>query len=375
MRNKTIEILRNENVGDSLGKHNYNILSLDSTICNVSSFLVDNFYTLQDVNSSVDLFVNSSSLVNNPRKLNDAFLTVSYLSSYWAQNEFSVFYPFNVAVLGSVIVDGYTTDISIETIKSVATTYLVNNFPPSQFAESTRSNVIIPLYTRLPSLSSVYTLLDEDTSPTLTEEIQADNRFLTTPLETVKDWRITELQKYSNKQLLEKGFTLEELFYLRNILLKSPTALQPEYNVYLKFKSVWVDGLIVPLLNALKSNNPLFTIENVKNIVHVSVESLQQQTYGGFSFAAAQLLTGLTSKYFYDVISGQEYVTKFCQGLLSNGSTTSLSISSIPYDRSLNRLTNLEIDSINIQSVFPITRSLCRFVAINNQWICYDVIL
>ena len=45
----TQEIYREDCVGDSSGKHNYNLLSLDTTICNLSSqFFIsnNNFYTI-----------------------------------------------------------------------------------------------------------------------------------------------------------------------------------------------------------------------------------------------------------------------------------------------------------------------------------------
>lgn len=176
MRTLTFEINREECVGDSVGKHNYNSMSLDTAICNLSSLMftnTDNLLTwFNDISTvSNDLKNNANNFSNQSiLRYNITNTTINVLSSYWNTSEFTVQFEHNLYTADGNLngatsdpINAYTTSTPLTALINVAQNYLNNNFPVSSFNINTRANVVIFLYNTLnvKSLSNkTYAILD-----------------------------------------------------------------------------------------------------------------------------------------------------------------------------------------------------------------------
>jgi hypothetical protein len=162
MRTLTLEIKREECVGDSIAKHNYNLLSLDTTICNLSSDIYNTTNNIlswfNDISSNSQKYSETAKNFSTTAsdKYNINHTTINLLSSYWHTPEFTVQYQhnnynsdgFSNASDGSVI-DAYTLNTSLDTIKTNSQNYLNTNFPSSNYNIGTRANVIVFIYNTL----------------------------------------------------------------------------------------------------------------------------------------------------------------------------------------------------------------------------------
>jgi hypothetical protein len=83
-----------DNVGDVLGKINYNFLKHNNDLLDLESVSQKNFSTINKINSlmdRMDLLISQTDF----NKFQDLDTTVNLLSSYWNDFEFTVQYPFN----------------------------------------------------------------------------------------------------------------------------------------------------------------------------------------------------------------------------------------------------------------------------------------
>ena len=162
MRTLTFEINREECVGDSVGKHNYNSISLDTAICNLSSLFfknTDNLLTwFNDISTnSVALTINANNFSNQSIiRYNVTHTTINVLSSYWNTSEFTVQFEHNLYTADGNLngpssdrINAYTTSTPLTALINVAQNYLNNNFPVSAFNVNTRANVVMFLYNTL----------------------------------------------------------------------------------------------------------------------------------------------------------------------------------------------------------------------------------
>jgi hypothetical protein len=150
-RNLTFKIFPEDCVGDSVGKHNYNLISLDSQLCELSSMYFNdinsfyNIFTLFSANTAVliDLENNFSDI----SRVSRATTTVRLLSSYWQDNQFTVHYPLNISTLNNQKFYCLTEDENNDVIlKSLGKKYLTNNYPASAFNNQTIVNVMFFFY-------------------------------------------------------------------------------------------------------------------------------------------------------------------------------------------------------------------------------------
>jgi hypothetical protein len=84
----------NDNVGDSLGKINYNFLNINASLCNLKTNYkgdVDKLKKLEKLMDRLDAVIGQMDYDD----LQKMYTTVNLLSSYWDKTEFSVQYPFN----------------------------------------------------------------------------------------------------------------------------------------------------------------------------------------------------------------------------------------------------------------------------------------
>lgn len=168
-RQLTQEIFREDCVGDSSGKHNYNLLSLDTNICNISSqyFIVPN-----NINSIFNNFIENAprfsqvvDLFLDPKRFNLVSASVNLLSSYWTKHEFSVHYPLNISLLQNMTVSCPTVNQLDEKLISSAKTYLNQNYSAKNFEENTYANVIFFLYNVPVKPTDPNDLITSKTSP------------------------------------------------------------------------------------------------------------------------------------------------------------------------------------------------------------------
>jgi hypothetical protein len=159
-------------IGDSLGKHNYNALVLDTTICNLSSLMYNN------INSMSNIFQNLSSIMQsydtldrkyNEEKVNHITLassTVNLLSSFWSKYEFSVLYPLNAISLPTENLTILTpilsavnlknvNNLAVGTLRNFANSYLLENFDVNNFEQNAQVtvDVVFFLYNVMPNLT------------------------------------------------------------------------------------------------------------------------------------------------------------------------------------------------------------------------------
>jgi hypothetical protein len=162
MSNKLIyNINSSECVGDSLSKHNYNTLSLDTTHCNLSStyFTIQNNYwsVFMDLSDNINKFNEFASIFANPSRLNRASSATSYLSSYWQQSELTLTFPINIYQLDGRVKYYIDENFDLENLKGYAFNKLNSTYPPNNFIVNTKANVVFLLYSNNTNRSSVVT--------------------------------------------------------------------------------------------------------------------------------------------------------------------------------------------------------------------------
>lgn len=161
-------------IGDSVGKHNYNLMALDTTICNLSSLLYDNnvnYYSLSSSLSGLVVLMDTYSqyfdLINENlyNEFKKATTVVNLLSAYWGNYEFSIQVPINSISLSANDLTPFSTSLStinLENInnvverflKSLTKTHLTLNYPPQNYSDFTVVNASYLLYNLIPIKSN-----------------------------------------------------------------------------------------------------------------------------------------------------------------------------------------------------------------------------
>lgn len=145
-RQFTHEIYEEECVGNSVGKHNFNALSLETRICNLSSTYV---------NSNQDFIIGMNGILNQLNSIkqygdvtryNQMFTTVSLLSSYWNSPEFSITYPLNISSVNGLEINNPTVLTPTGQLITLAKGYLDKNFPAQSYPPNTKINVNMFVY-------------------------------------------------------------------------------------------------------------------------------------------------------------------------------------------------------------------------------------
>jgi hypothetical protein len=164
-----LKINPNECIGDSVGKHNYNFLLLDTSVCNLSSQIYLNqnqlstvAYTLTNL-ASLFQSVMTDVTQEKTEELLLAATTVELLSSYWGNYEFSITLPINAVTLNnndillcpllSSVTQQNINSIVNGSLKNVCLQELNNNYSAQNFYENTIVNVSLFLYNLIPSLN------------------------------------------------------------------------------------------------------------------------------------------------------------------------------------------------------------------------------
>jgi len=138
-------------VGDSLATHNLNALSLDTSICNLSSkfFNIDNNYltVFNDISTNITKFNQFADIFEDPIPLNKTSTATQFLSSYWKNIEFTVTFPINIYDISPykktrVFISENTPD---QTLIQNGINYLNRNYPVNNFVAGTKANVVFLL--------------------------------------------------------------------------------------------------------------------------------------------------------------------------------------------------------------------------------------
>ena len=140
------EIYPDDCVGNSAGKHNYNALSFETQVCNLSSTFADpnNTFTVNLTGFLAQL--DQLQQYGDLGRYNKMFSTVSLLSSYWNKPEFSILYPLNISSINNQTIDNPTVYTPAGQVISSAKNHLTNNFPPVDYPQFTKINVNTFLY-------------------------------------------------------------------------------------------------------------------------------------------------------------------------------------------------------------------------------------
>jgi hypothetical protein len=155
-KNFTYEILKEECVGDSLAKHNFNFLSLDSVLCNLSSLFFTEtnqntplFSVFYDLSTNKKIYNDNLPQMLNPYRFDRTHSAISLLSSYWMKQELTVEYEYNKSNKNNLVQDFFlNTDNAtfISELTSRGLDYIEQKFVNSKFNNNAKINVIVPIY-------------------------------------------------------------------------------------------------------------------------------------------------------------------------------------------------------------------------------------
>ena len=167
-----IEFNKEDCLGDSLAKHNYNMMLLDTKICNLMSFYFNGvvnfdfvYHQLKDINDKYENNLLANFYDNTLlEKYSIAATTVNQLSAFWERNTFSVVYPINgsiasgsdkrVNVISSLKNDEQSIiNLIDKNLKNLAKSYLTTNFNPVYYKENTVINIIFSIFNITPTSS------------------------------------------------------------------------------------------------------------------------------------------------------------------------------------------------------------------------------
>lgn len=146
----TYDIKMSDCVGDSLSKHNYNVMSLDTNHCNLSStyFTIQNNYfsIFSDLALNINKFNEFASIFENPSRLNRASSATSYLSSYWEKSELTLTFPVNIYQLDGKVKYFVSESFDDDTLKAYAFNKLNSTYSPVNFIANTKANVVFLIH-------------------------------------------------------------------------------------------------------------------------------------------------------------------------------------------------------------------------------------
>lgn len=142
----THSIIEQECVGNSVGKHNFNALSLETQICNLSSSFVDSQNNFTTGLSAVMDQLNQLSALGDLARYNKMYTTVNLLSSNWNTPEFSILYPVNISSVGNQSIVNPSINDPIDKLINLTQSYLTLNFPNNSYTLYTKINVNLFLY-------------------------------------------------------------------------------------------------------------------------------------------------------------------------------------------------------------------------------------
>jgi hypothetical protein len=187
-------------VGDSLGKHNYNFLSLDLNVCNLSSifFNVNNNYfnTFSDLSANIKNFNSFADVFEYPFDLNKSTTATKFLSSYWQKKDISLTFPININTFDDAQLQYIDEKTSNDNLKNWGINQLNRKYPiinlingSQNYSNQTTATVCFLLYS---NLGKVYTPVEtstlqlaSDTSPKITRYLKNGTHTIPTGVNSI----------------------------------------------------------------------------------------------------------------------------------------------------------------------------------------------
>ena len=181
-RNYTLNFFPEDAVGNDAGKHNFNFLSLETKICNLSSSFFNSNYGFvetfnnflieaQRIDSFARILANPSANSNSENKsaserFNQMYTTVALLSSYWSQYEFSTVFPVNLSQAQNSFIPindadaflgmgqqssllAFTKGTNLDSSVYYILKFLDSHHPYQQYPLNSKINVCVPIYSRV----------------------------------------------------------------------------------------------------------------------------------------------------------------------------------------------------------------------------------
>ena len=167
--------MASDSVGNDAAKHNFNVLSLEAKICNLSSKFfginegfVEVFNNFLTEARKIDSFaktlqITPGTLKNNADRYNQMYTTVALLSSYWQEYELTTLYPSNLSLadnpfipknvddekLDKKTISAFTRGTNLDTSVFYLQKFLSTHHPLSSYTLNTKINVCVPIYSRI----------------------------------------------------------------------------------------------------------------------------------------------------------------------------------------------------------------------------------
>ena len=166
MKKITLELQKNECVGDSVAKHNYNALVIDAKVCNLSSIFFntnDNYKNyfddyIQNIPTLTAAYTNYNNQSVYRYKLADA--TVKTMSPYWNKHEFTVQLNTNISLEFSTTRTGNYLKSDFIPLCAACYDYLNTNYPASAFMQPTTAHVVGFYFSSIQPILSSHVLVD-----------------------------------------------------------------------------------------------------------------------------------------------------------------------------------------------------------------------
>ena len=182
-------------VGDSLGKHNYNVLSLDLNICNLSSKFFNinqNYFTVfSDLCANIENFNKFADIFEFPFDINKATTATKFLSSYWQNEDIVLTFPINIWSQDNAqlqYIDEKTSNDNLKNwgINQLNRKYSVTNLidGSNKFSQNTTATVCFLLYS---NLGKVYTPVETSTLQLASDTTPKITTYLTNSTHTIPD--------------------------------------------------------------------------------------------------------------------------------------------------------------------------------------------
>ena len=159
----TFKINQTDCVGDSVGKHNYNIMAIDTTICNLSSTIfndvVNILNTFNNISANSSLFNQFSNnfttqVIQNYNIINT---TVNYLSSYWDISRITPQFKYNLYTVDlsantsslNTTQNAFVSSTKFSVLKNNAQLYLNSYHPISSYNINSQANVTMFIHNNI----------------------------------------------------------------------------------------------------------------------------------------------------------------------------------------------------------------------------------
>lgn len=153
-------LFKSDCLGDALGKINYNFVSLDTNMCNLSSNIYSEYWNdYIEFTSILPTLIQIGDDYSDVSDLKKMYTMVQYLSSYWNTLSIAVEFPIDIETLNSSFY--IDNNISLTSLQNIGNDYINNTFASSSYLDGMKITIIFFLYSNSGEL-----IKTETTNPT-----------------------------------------------------------------------------------------------------------------------------------------------------------------------------------------------------------------